>query len=386
MTLEDAVFKFRRHLEDHYNGKQGSREWMKCDCRTICNACTNKRYKPFYISVTGESPIYMKCFKISSDINRFATPEDFEAFGFTDKEAIKLLVDRNNRVKIKHLDTSTRPIIVNDYIMSSAQQNYWKKRTGKVPDINELAYYRFICDIDSVMNENFEPESDEYISYKATGNYWKKRTGKVPDINELAYYRFICDIDSVMNENFEPESDEYISYKATGIRPGKTGCTFLTSDYGMVSYRGIDDGKKIKFNINSNTSYGYTLQRGHIVKSLVIAEGIFDIINIHNIFAYMDEALYCAALGFNSFENDICYWYQQHVDTIEQLIIFADSDIKQSYGHYTYKSFAINNLVKRLKERLGETAFKRIYVCYNAKGKDFGDLSSPIEGERVEIK
>ena len=339
MTLEDAVFKFRRHLEDHYSGKQGSREWMKCDCRTICNACTNKRYKPFYISITGESPIYMKCFKISSDINRFATPEDFEAFGFTDKEAIKLLVDRNNRVKIKHLDTSTRPIIVNDYIMSSAQQNYWKKRTGKVPDINELAYYRFICDIDSVMNENFEPESDEYISYKATG-----------------------------------------------IRPGKTGCTFLTSDYGMVSYRGIDDGKKIKFNINSNTSYGYTLQRGHIVKSLVIAEGIFDIINIHNIFAYMDEALYCAALGFNSFENDICYWYQQHVDTIEQLIIFADSDIKQSYGHYTYKSFAINNLVKRLKERLGETAFKRIYVCYNAKGKDFGDLSSPIEGERVEIK
>lgn len=339
MTLEDAVIKFRRHLEDHYNGKQGSREWMKCDCRTICNACTNKKYKPFYISVTGESPIYMKCFKISSDINRFATPADFEAFGFRDTEAIKLLVDRNNRMKIKHLDTSTRPIIVNDYIMSVSQENYWKKRTGKVPDMSELSYYRFICDIDSVMNENFEPESEEYTAYKTTG-----------------------------------------------IRPGKTGCTFLTSDYGMVSYRGIDDGKKIKFNISKNVSHGYTLKRGEEVKSIVIAEGIFDIINIYNIFAYMNDALYCASLGFNSFENDICYWYQQHCDTVEQLIIFADSDVKMSYGHFTYKSFAINNLIKRLSERLGEDAFKKIFVCYNAKGKDFGDLSSPIEGERVEIK
>lgn len=339
MTLEDAVLKFKRHLEDHYNGKQGSREWMKCDCRTICNACTNKKYKPFYISVTGESPIYMKCFKISSDINRFATPADFEAFGFTDRDAIKLLIDRNNRMKIKHLDTSNRPLIVNDYIMSAAQQSYWKKRTGKVPDITDLVNYRFICDIDDVMNENFEPDSEEFVAYKSTG-----------------------------------------------IRPGKIGCTFLTSDYGMVSYRGIDDGKKIKFNISKNTSHGYTLRRGDEVKSLIIAEGIFDIINIYNVFAYMNDALYCASLGFNSFENDICYWYQQHCETIEQLIIFADSDVKLSYGHFTYKSFAINNLIKRLSERLGEDAFKKIYVCYNAKGKDFGDLSSPIEGERVEIK
>ena len=339
MTLEDAVLKFRRHLEDHYSGKQGSREWMKCDCRTICNACTNKKYKPFYISVTGESPIYMKCFKISADINRFATPADFEAFNFTDKEAIKLLVDRNNRIKIRHLDTSTRPIVINDYNLSVSQQGYFKKRIGKIPTIEDLVQYRFICDIDTVMSENFEPDSEEYISYKSTG-----------------------------------------------IGPGKTGCTFLTSDYGMVSYRGIGDGKKVKFNISKNSSHGYTLKRGDEVKSLIIAEGIFDIINIHNLFAYMDNALYCASLGFNSFENDICYWYQQHCDTVEQLIIFADSDVKMNYGHFTYKSYAIKNLITRLNNRLGEDAFKKIYVCYNSKGKDFGDLSSPIQGERIEIK
>lgn len=339
MTLEDAVLKFRRHLEDHYSGKQGSREWMKCDCRTICNACTNKRYKPFYISVTGESPIYMKCFKISSDINRFATMSDFEAFGFTDTEAIKLLIDRNNRFKIKNLDTNTRPIVINDYILSTTQNSYWKKRLGFNPTLEDIMFYRFIPDIDTVMTDNYEPESEEYMSYKATG-----------------------------------------------IKPGKTGMTFLTTDFGMVSYRGIDDSKKLKFNLSRNTSHGYTLKRGEEVKSLVLAEGIFDIINIYNIFARMDNTLYCASLGFNSFENDICHWYQQHIDTVEQLIIFADSDRKLQYGKYTFKDYPINNLIKRLGDRLGEDAFKKIYICYNSKGKDFGDLSSPIEGERIEIK
>lgn len=340
MTLDDAVRKFKRHLMAHFNGKNGTGGWLKCDCRTICDACTNKRYKPFYISVSTDNPVYMKCFKISSPINRCLTMDDFSALNFTDSEAIKLLISRQGRANIKLYGSDDPTALdIKDYTLTVGQHNYIKRRTGLSMTVSDMVKYRVI-----------------------------------PNVQE------------VMEDNFGLDSEEYKIYENTGIPQNKGNVSFGTEDYGMIIYRGIDDNKKAKIKLTDGTLHGYTLQRDEEVKTLVIAEGVFDIINIYNSFAMMPNALYIASLGFGNMESDILYYYQKYMETVEQLVIFADSDVELPYGKFTYNKYAVESMIKNISSKIGEDTFKKIYVCYNSKGKDFGDLSKEIHGEKIEIK
>lgn len=339
MNIEMAITKFRDHLVEHFSGKLSSRGWIKCDCRTICNACTNKRYKPFYVALKSDMGCFLKCFKISSNLNRFITTDDFDSFGFTDQEAIKSILTRNDLYSVKTIDTKVENWIVNDWLLSKAQKDYLQRRLGFVPQIDELMEYRIIPDVMAEVKENFIEEDK---------------------ITKLLLF--------------------------SGVEKGKIGITFALPDSGMLFYRGINNGTKAKINVFDSNPHGYTLQRGDAPKSLIVTEGIFDIINIYRVFANMDNALYVASMGFNSFESTICYHYQQHCDTIDQLIIFADSDVPLPYDKFIYKKTELNRLISRVKHKLGEDAFKKIFICYNARGKDFGDMSSPIEGVRIEVK
>lgn len=341
MSVALATKKFLDFCVAELHGKIGSKGWTKIDGNRICNTCARKKRRTLYALINEGTAVYLKCFRASCDLKRFATYEDFTDLGFTDKEAIKVLMNRTNRFDIKTFGGDTRPIIIQDRIISREQSDYFKKRTGLTLTFEDTHFYRIIPNLYEVIMENFDEDESMIDKFKAM-NIWND----------------------------------------------KRAITFGTSDYGTVNYRHITKNQKVIFNLSDTSNNGYTLERAGDdgIKTLVFAEGIFDIINIYNFYAYINGAKYCATMGFQSFHSDIVYWYQQHIDTVERLIIFADSDKDLPYGKKTYDEFAINNMLRAVYKDIGEDAFKEIVLVYNTKSKDFGDRSLPIEPKIVKIK
>lgn len=339
MTLSLAIKRFRDFCVSELHGKPGSKGWTKIDGNRLCKTCGQKRRRTLYALINEDSAVYLKCFRASCNLKRFATYEDFIDLGFNDTEAIKMLVDRSNRMNIHTFSSGdTRPIIIQDRAPSQAQVDYFNKRTGL-----KLTY------------------------------------------NDVFKYRLIPNITETMKENFDEDDPIYEKFIALNLSDDKDAMTFATSDWGTINYRNINKNIKVILNLADNVSNnGYTLERyeegNENIKTLVFTEGIFDLINVYNFYAYIYGAKYVATMGFQSLKNDIVYWYKQHLDTVERLIIFADSDISLPYGNLkTYDKNAIDGVIRALDEELGEDAFKEIVLVYNSKSKDFGDRSLPIE-------
>lgn len=344
MSIELATKKFRDFCITELNGKVGSKGWTKIDGSRLCTTCAKKKRRTLYALISEGSAVYLKCFRASCDLKRFATYADFNDLGFTDKEAIQVLTDRANRFDITSYGGDIRPIHIQDRIVSVDQILYFKKRT---------------C-ID------LKPE-------------------------DVFKYRIIPNLHEVMIDNFDEDDIVLQKFNAMNIKSDKKAITFATHDFATVSYRHITKNQKVIFNLTENVSNnGYVLERpaddGSGVKTLVFTEGIFDLINVYNYYAYIYGAKYIATMGFQSFHSDIVYWYQQHIDTVERLIIFADSDIDLPYGNKSYDKFAIESLIKNVLKDIGEDAFKEIVIVYNTKSKDFGDRSLPIEPKLVQYK
>lgn len=343
MSVELATKKFRDFCVSELRGRCSSKGWTKIDGSRLCSTCARKKRRTLYALINEGSAVYLKCFRASCDLKRFATYEDFEDLGFTDKEAIKVLMNRTNRIDIREYNTDSRPIYVGDRILSKEQRDYFKKRTKLDLTIEDVYKYRIIPNLFTVMDENFDDD--------------------------------------------DPIMDKFISMN---IQSDKKAIAFATSDYSTVSYRHVFRNQKVIFNLSDNQNNGYTLERyaegSDEIKTLVLSEGIFDMINIYNFYAYIYGAKYIATLGFQSFLSDIVYWYRQHIDTVERLILFVDSDKDLPYGNKTYDKYAVDNLIKNVKKELGEDAFKEIHIVYNTKSKDFGDRSLPIEPKIVTVK
>ncbi len=342
MSVSLATKKFRDFCVAELHGKVGSKGWTKIDGSRLCTTCAKKKRRTLYALINEGSSVFLKCFRASCDLKRFATPQDFDDLGFTDKEAIKVLMNKTNRIDIQSYSTDSRPIIVQDRIISDAQKQYFKKRTGIDLKYEDVFKYRIIPNLHEVITENF-------------------------------------DEDDIVMEKFN----------AMNIKNDKNAVTFATDNYSTVNYRHIFKNQKVIFNLSDGVSNnGYTLEREGEdgIKTLVFTEGIFDLINVYNFYAYIYGAKYIATMGFQSLHSDIVYWYQQHIDTVERLIIFADSDKDLPYGNKTYDKFAIESMLKAVAFDIGEDAFKEIVIVYNTKSKDFGDRSLPIEPKLITYK
>lgn len=342
MSVAVATKKFRDFCVAELHGKCSSKGWTKIDGSRLCSTCARKKRRTLYALINEGSAVYLKCFRASCDLKRFATYQDFDDLGFTNQEAIKVLMDRTNRLDIQKFGVDTRPIIVGDRILSREQRDYFKKRTGLELTTDDIFKYRLIPNIFQVMYENFD------------------------------------DDDPILEK-----------FASMNIREDKLAVTFATDDYTTLSYRHTKYNQKVIFNTNDEQSNnGYTLTRTEDIrdiKTLVFTEGIFDLINVYNFYARIDGALYCATLGFQSFHSDIIHWYLQHLDTVERIIVFADADKELPYGNRTYDDIAIKKLLNNVNKEIDLTSVE-IDLVYNKSSKDFGDRSEPIDGEVIVFK
>lgn len=341
MTVELATKKFRDFCVAELNGKISNKGWVKINGERLCNTCAMKKRRTLYALVTESSPIYLKCFRASCDLKRFATMDDFAQLGFRDQEAIQVLINNQNRLNINYYGSDTRPILIQDRIVSNEQIAYFKKRTKML---------------------------------------------LTPDL--IFKYRIIPNLYDVMKDNFDEDDVHMEKFLSMNIKDDKLAITFATDDYATVSYRHTKRDQKVIFNLSDSVNNGYVLDRledKDKIETLVLCEGIFDIINIHKHFAIIDGTRYIATLGFQSFYSDIIHHYKQNIDSVKQLILFLDSDKELPYGKRTYDKFAVDNLMKKLKYELGDV-FEKITFVYNSATKDFGDLSEKIEPVKVEYK
>lgn len=342
MSVSMATKKFRDFCVSELSGKISSKGWIKIDGSRLCTTCARKRRRTLYAMVSDSSPIYLKCFRASCDLKRFATQDDFITLGFDDMKAISVLMNNSNRLNITSYTSGNRPIIIDDRIVSKEQREYFKKRTNS--DLN----------IDSVFQ-----------------------------------FRFIPNIYNVIKDNFDEDDEVYSKFMSMDIGDNKLAMTFATDDYTAVSYRHTQKNQKVVFRLNEDTpNNGYTLERpsDHGIHTLVVSEGVFDIINIYKYYAIIPGAKYVATFGFQSMLRCITHHYKQHIDTMEHLIVFLDSDQELPYGKRTYFEPAVKSLIKKLNQELGDDAFKKITFVYNSTTKDFGDMSETITPVLVNYK
>lgn len=338
MDISLAIKRFRDFCHAELDAKGGAKHWYKIDGSRICNECTRHKRKTLYAYIKEGSGVFLKCFRASCELRRFATLQDFHDLGFHDEEAIKTLLDKSNRSDTRQFSLDKRPIIVSDWMPSKEQLEYFKSRTNiKLRDVAHVQSFRIIPNIYQVLHENFD--DDEPIIHAS---------------------------------------------ELVGVdKSAKDAITFATEDYSTFSYRHIKQkNKKLVLNPDKdNVNTGYTLTRGNDVKTLVVTEGVFDLINVYTKYAILDNAKYIATFGFASFVSDIIYHYKQHITSVKSLIIFADSDIKLENGKFTYNKQAYNKLIKTLNDNLGDDAFENIVIVYNKASKDFGDMRETIQPE-----
>lgn len=335
MKNTEAFKQLEEFVRTDLSGKGGNYTgWIRIDGRRICSECSKHKRKTLYIHIKEGVRPFLKCFRIGCSIKRYITRQDLFDLGFTNKEAIAELLENTTQYINEKEISDEIPLVIQDRELTPAQIKYFYNRT------------------------NIELYDDI-----------------------IQFFRIIPNLAEVVYDTFDDETIE--RFKETKVIPNKNNITFATVDSKMFIYRSIIDSVKIKYAVD--TSEGYVLSRGDKVETLVIAEGIFDIINIYTKFAVIDNALYVASLGAQATYNIIVNNIIKYSDTIKTIIIFADSDIKISDIKYTYKNLFYDNLFKRLRNEY-PGVIENAYLVYNKGSKDFGDMSQPIIPEKIEIK
>lgn len=337
MELKEAYTLLEDFARTELSGKGGYHTgWIKIDGRRICAECARHKRKTLYIYIKEGFRPFLKCFRISCDIRRYMTVKDFHDLGFTNNEAIKLLTENTTMTPVKTSNLNDEvPVIINDRFLNKNQLDYFKART------------------------NIDLTEEDIVKYRI-----------IPNLSEVIY------------DTYEEDIDTIEKFKQTKIKSNKDAITFADHDYSMYYYRGINSNIKLKF--NTGISYGYT----HVVgtpNTIVITEGIFDIINVMTKYCVIDDAVYIASGGIEAMAKDIIKYYAKYIDTMERLIIFADSDIKLQ-NKYTYNEKFYNKLIRTIENKLGKLAFKELYIVYSSRCKDFGDMREDIYPIKVKLK
>ena len=340
MDLKQSFNLFLDFVRTELRGKGGYYTgWIKINGDRICNECPHHKRRSLYILMKEGNLPFLKCFRISCTIKRYITKADFLSFGFTNMEAIKCLLEDSISYNAKSEKDigSTVPLVISDYTLSKDQADYFEARTNIYPDYETIEEYRIIPNIYKAIYETYD------------------------------------------------DVETHMRFEETKIRENKYNITFATQNYNMFFYRDIHASDiKLKFSVGNTEPY--TLGDSDSPEYMVIAEGVFDLINIYSKYAVIDKAIYIATGGAQAIFNEICDYYTKHIESIKYLIIFADSDISLGNNKYTYDKKFYDNLFYKLNKTLGKDVFKEIYLVYNKASKDFGDMREEILPEKLQIK
>lgn len=207
-------------------------------------------------------------------------------------------------------------------------------------------------------------------------NYFNSRYNTVIDLETLVTkYKAVTDIDAFVSENNLNISCNFNLRGAIG---------FLSSDKTYVIFRDITGIQKIRY-------YNLKLVDDHVTSSrqytistpidlmqdevtLIMTEGIFDIIGVYNSF-YKDDTLnnkiFCATCG-KSYVSAINKFFHMGFLNLN-IIIYSDSDVK-----YTW-------YINKVKNAMPELINTKITIYYNTLEKDYGIPSNRIKLKKVVI-
>lgn len=356
MTIRQACDIFVNFLVNELEGKLQNNNWISIRGERLCSECRNHSRSALYIFVTESSPVFLNCFRAGCDTKRTITLEDFKAMGFKNDEAIKILLSNTNTKKITYKKSSNMELIITDTELSMEQENYIYDRCGFVPTSRDIELFRIIPDLRSVIYENFTVDSS---------------TTSCPNASRERIQLSKEDIDFT-------KSFKHLFNKDTNM---KGFITYFTNDSNKFIYRNISNKITLKGQLKRSnaTNSIYYVRRGAITRNIVITEGFFDLLNIYKYFCVGDDMLYSCTGGFSAFENHIVTLYKENISTVENLILFCDSDKTDTIsGKPTIDIEAITRLFKRVFNKIPRLAFKNIYLCHNSSSKDFGDLREKI--------
>lgn len=339
MTRLDAIDMLLEFMYRELGTPRNDNPWKLLRGDRICSECRLHRRSTLYMLVDESSPLIFHCFRASCGKAEVVTQEHLVQLGFQNEEAIKLLLSKDFVKSVRTINLKGYHLVVRDHELIEEQINYLSKRLGYTPSTEELSSFRIIPNIKQVIEDN------QLVEYN-------------PSINEV-YKR--------MNNQ-------------------KTMITFTNSSYDIFSCRSITSNFKGLLSISKDKKFmGYDLKNtpDDNVENLIIAEGIFDILNIKKYFAVIPNSLYLASCGFNNTIPILKYYYRKYIESVKRIIIFLDSDEFDGYK-YKYKEYMYNTIKRSIRQELGR-GFE-FYIIYNSASKDFGDMSKPIKPIKEEIK
>lgn len=330
MTREEAFNDFFKFLRGTMRAREYHNSYFGIDGTRVCAECKNHKINPVYIRCNPESPLYLKCFRAGCDNSRKLTEKDLLDMGYTNREAIKLLI-KNVKKKSTVFDKGYNEDLYVDHTRITGEQ---------------LLYMVDRCKISLTAETIFQ--------YKV-----------IPDLKHTLEY----------SPHIKINADKF------SLNPKNTIC-FHSDNENKFVCRGI--GRDFKLSLTADPDMVgnyYTLNIGKQNKSVMfVCEGVFDCINVFNMNQNIDkDAVFIATFGFASYKKAIEFYYQKYIDSVEHLILVMDG---YKFGDtYSYSVQEVKDLIKSLQESLGKRFVKRIDVIYNSASKDFGDFREPISVE-----
>lgn len=352
MNRLDALLHFFEFMVDYHELNPRGRKYHTFNGSALCEKCKNKinehKKSKLYMQIgitddNVDTPIFLKCFRASCGLARVINRDDFELLGYENEENIKLLLSYNSNSTFKKIKVN---------------------RSG-FGNLKKLPYNKMILD-----------------NHRNQIDYLIKRTKiNFKNIINLYKYRIILDFNAFIELN-NLKIDK-LKFKNLDT------IAFITDDGNMVQLRGIDSSFKQKLTIDDSVkSHGYELYSDKDideVESLVISEGIFDIINVKSMLRDMKKTKFVASLGFDAIVDIINYNMNKYCDTLKRLVIVMDSDTEVN-GVFKFNIDQIIKLKRHLKNKINISMFTDIIFVYNTKSKDFGDFRNPIEYKIEKLK
>lgn len=320
-------------LKDNDGIWRSSSNYVSVKC-PFCDQSSSKRH--FNIHIHDDAPMIFRCFRARCGVAGVLNKKIARRLGINNKRLLDYI--EGEFVKSSKYKTSSEfysneydPEVDEDYvgllgILSDDTEEYFKSRTNV--SAREYQYTFRICD-------------DLHYFYK----YNKKR---------IEFKRIEWLLKS------EDMGNKYIY--------------FFNDRYSMVIYRQTNGDRKGKLSlVKNNILYKhkpYTIERSDgmfditkDVKTLFIAEGVFDIINTYFYLGRNVNGHFIASGGFSATKNIIMdyskYNYKPHI------IIISDDDIPID----VYKKWILKNTDKRISH---------LDIHYNKNAKDVGDIKTGI--------
>lgn len=340
LDVSGAYQLFIDFIMDKLRGKRASNGWYNIRGDSFCSNCAAHVRSALYVLAKEGSPPILNCFRAGCCERKLMSASDFIRIGFENQEAVKVILDESAKVSRNSLVKHDRNPLVRTVELSVYQKQILRDRCNfSTKDLQEAVdKYRLIPNLIKVIDDNYHDEAT---------------------LKKFEYLRQVSQNGNVI--------------------------VFATNDYNTFTIR--SDKFKGMISISESVFSGYTLKSDIFEKaeSLVITEGVFDLLNIKRFYANIDNGVYIASLGFTNMFNLIKRYYCKYIETVKTLIIFADSDVSNG-SSFSYDKRMYNNLLKKISKELGDDAFKEIYIIYNQASKDFGDFRCDILPVKIQVK